>query len=104
LLDEVLGDGFAVVAGHHVSAPLKPEVRAAWEWLGPRFVHVLPGIACETPSVDYAAVGDTDGRLVEWLREYGTAVVRPDRHLYGVARCKEDLGRLSGALRECMTT
>ena len=99
LLDEVLGDGFAVVAGPDISAHLAPEICAAWEWLRPRFVQVLPGSESDESAVDFTIVGDTEGRLLDWLREYGTAVVRPDRHVYGVARCVEDLAGLARALR-----
>jgi hypothetical protein len=50
-----------------------------------------------------AIIGD-DGRLTEWLREHGTAVVRPDRHVYVVARGEDDLLRLARTLREQLGT
>lgn len=103
-LDEVLGDGFAVVAGPDISAHLAPEICAAWECLRPRFVQVLPGSESDESAVDYTIVSDAEGRLVDWLREHGTAVVRPDRHVYGVARCDEELVRLAGELRAQLGT
>jgi 3-(3-hydroxy-phenyl)propionate hydroxylase len=100
LLDEVLADGFVVVMEPGASGHLAAEVRAAWDWLGPQFVQVHPGIGCEWSQTDCAMVGEADERLVEWLRCHGTAVVRPDRYVYGTARCDEDLVRLAGALRQ----
>ena len=99
LLDEMLGDDFAVVAGPDASGHLAPEVRADWEWLRPRFVQVVPVSGCDTAAIDCTIIGDTEGRLLDWLRDYGTAVVRPDRYVYGVARCDEDLTALARALR-----
>ena len=79
VLDDALGDGFAVVA---LDADPRDLVRSAdleaWERLGARFVTVR--------SLSSAAVSDTDlidhtGELARWFERYGTRVVavRPDR-------------------------
>jgi 3-(3-hydroxy-phenyl)propionate hydroxylase len=82
--DDLLGEGFAVVAGEDAAALLTDSVRRAWSDIGARFVQ---------PSLP---PGDP---LATWLAEHGAAVVRPDRYVYGVARCEEDLLRLASALR-----
>jgi 3-(3-hydroxy-phenyl)propionate hydroxylase len=61
MLDDVLGDGFVVVG------------RDALEGLP--FVEVGP-----------RGVVDLDGALEGWIARHGTAVVRPDRYVFGVVR------------------
>jgi 3-(3-hydroxy-phenyl)propionate hydroxylase len=83
--DDLLGPGFALVAGAD-DHTLDANVLAAWECLSPAIVRIT--------SAD-----DPGGHLSAWLDANGVTVVRPDRYVYGVARCEEDLIRLAEALR-----
>lgn len=83
-LDEVLGDGFALLG-----LAVDPERLVAaprsrpWAALETRFVHVLPrGAVVGEPG----AVVDVEGGLAAWFARVGGRVVavRPDRQVFGV--------------------
>lgn len=80
LLDDHLGDGFALVAASDPRAMLRAEALRTCAAVGMRLVAA--------PS------------LGPWLAEHGaTAVVaRPDRYVFGVARAAGDLDRIVAAL------
>lgn len=91
LLDEVIGDNFAIIAwGCDPTWGLSATQIAHWKALGTRFIQVLPDVQLRVPSdagQDVIRVGDSSGRLKEWLA-LGTssiALVRPDRFLAGLA-------------------
>jgi len=85
LLDEVLGQGFAVV-GVGREGPIPPGI-----WpdvagkLGTRFIRVLPPGSVlkpdESPATD---VVDLDGRITAWFEKRGAevALLRPDRFVF----------------------
>ncbi|MET9300982.1 bifunctional 3-(3-hydroxy-phenyl)propionate/3-hydroxycinnamic acid hydroxylase [Micromonospora aurantiaca] len=94
LLDEVLGDGFAVLGRAGVADPL-----GAWRLgLPVRFVAVhpsgtpladLPGPSADAPATggpDRVDVVDADGVLGGWLRRHGAdlVVLRPDRFVFAL--------------------
>ena len=83
LLDELLGDGFALVS----EVPVPTDLRERWDGS----VLVL--------GEDFQ---DPEGLLHSWFEAFGaiTAVIRPDRYVYGVADDLEDLRRLCSALRD----
>jgi 3-(3-hydroxy-phenyl)propionate hydroxylase len=84
-LDEVLGDGFAVV-GPAVGPAVAADPR--WRGLPVRFVRVCPpGYAPGVADGDYHEVTDVDGRLAQWFARHGAglAVLRPDRFVYAAA-------------------
>jgi 3-(3-hydroxy-phenyl)propionate hydroxylase len=68
-LDDVLGDGWAVLGS------LEPAERAAWEAAGARI-----------PELD-----DADGAIAAWLARHRATWValRPDRHVFGCGRAGE---------------
>lgn len=78
-LDELLGDGFVLLAdGRDPATLLTPEEKAAWDRLGARYLAVR--------SADQGTEGpdeivDIDGTLLEWFRGFGVGAVavRPDR-------------------------
>ncbi|MDE3721932.1 bifunctional 3-(3-hydroxy-phenyl)propionate/3-hydroxycinnamic acid hydroxylase [Nocardiopsis sp. N85] len=72
LLDDVLGDGFALVT----AVPPAPATRAAAVALGARVVHVGP-----IGALPGETVVDDDGGLTDWLRRGRAQAVllRPDR-------------------------
>ncbi|MEV4417016.1 bifunctional 3-(3-hydroxy-phenyl)propionate/3-hydroxycinnamic acid hydroxylase [Catellatospora sp. NPDC049609] len=84
-LDEVLGDGFAVV-GPAVGPAVAADPR--WRGLPVRFVRVCPpGYAPGVADRDYHEVADVDGRLAQWFTRHGCGLVvlRPDRFVYAAA-------------------
>lgn len=101
-LDEVLGDGFAVVARSPVGARLVELARR----LDARIVAV-------THVADAGGVADvvlgSDGGLGRWMRRgrAGAVLVRPDRTVLAVARpgrdCGDDLCRASGPWLAALT-
>ena len=91
LLDEVIGENFAIIAwGCDPTWGLTPAQITQWKALGTRFIQVLPDVQLRAPSdagPDVIRVGDSTGRLKEWFAR-GTssiALVRPDRFLAGQA-------------------
>ncbi|MCT8963937.1 bifunctional 3-(3-hydroxy-phenyl)propionate/3-hydroxycinnamic acid hydroxylase [Pseudomonas veronii] len=91
LLDEVIGDNFAIIAwGCDPTWGLSATQIAHWKALGTRFIQVLPDVQLRVPSdagQDVIRVGDSSGRLKEWfaLGTSSIALVRPDRFLAGLA-------------------
>jgi len=91
LLDDVIGDGFAVIAwGADPTWGLTREQVEAWKALGTRFIQVVPDVQLRCPSDvsdEVIRVGDTQGRLKEWFGRFpaSVAVLRPDRFVGAVA-------------------
>lgn len=97
-LDEVLGDGFAVV-GPEVGPTAVDDPR--WHGVPVRFVRVCPAgrPPAATQDARYQEIGDPDGTLAAWFARHrvGVAVLRPDRFVYGAA-AGNDTVRLAGSL------
>ena len=110
LLDEVIGENFAIIAwGCDPTWGLTAEQIAQWKALGTRFIQVLPDVQLRVPSdagPDVIRVGDCTGRLKEWfaLGTSSIALVRPDRFVAGLAipqtvgQACDDLARALKAL------
>lgn len=78
-LDDLLGDGFALLGdGDAPGTWLSDDERAGWDRLGARHFTVRPP---DQPGGGPDDLIDIDGRLLPWLRQYGTraVAVRPDR-------------------------
>lgn len=87
-LDRLLGCGWGVVGlERDPRDDLGPEALALWEWLGARFVRLLPAGAAPLPdegsTVTAAAVED---QLADWFEVHGgqVAFVRPDRIVFAL--------------------
>ncbi len=91
LLDEVIGENFAIIAwGCDPTWGLTAAQITQWKTLGTRFIQVLPDVQLRAPSDaghDVIRVGDSSGRLREWFARGNSsiALVRPDRFLAGLA-------------------
>ncbi|MCU1719830.1 bifunctional 3-(3-hydroxy-phenyl)propionate/3-hydroxycinnamic acid hydroxylase [Pseudomonas sp. 5P_5.1_Bac1] len=91
LLDDVIGDNFAIIAwGTNPIWGLSAAQVAFWQRLGTRFIQVLPAVQLEAgrEAIDgVIRVGDCSGSLKEWFGRYpaSVAVVRPDRFLAALA-------------------
>ncbi|MBW3503433.1 MULTISPECIES: bifunctional 3-(3-hydroxy-phenyl)propionate/3-hydroxycinnamic acid hydroxylase [unclassified Pseudomonas] len=91
LLDEVIGENFAIIAwGCDPTWGLTAAQIAQWKTLGTRFIQVLPDVQLRAPSDagnDVIRVGDSTGRLREWFARGSSsiALLRPDRFLAGLA-------------------
>ncbi|WP_233872682.1 bifunctional 3-(3-hydroxy-phenyl)propionate/3-hydroxycinnamic acid hydroxylase [Paraburkholderia adhaesiva] len=102
LLDDAIGNGFAVLAwGADPTFGLTPEARALWERLGARFVIAKPDVQLNyTDDVPEGvlAIGDVTGRLKDWFTRIPESVVllRPDRFVAGVCTPQQ----VSGAIVE----
>jgi hypothetical protein len=101
LLDDILRSGFALVAGPNAAGLLAGST--GWDAVSPRRVQVLPpgGKAREAPAM--SVVVDGTGVVCGWLARHGTAVVRPDRYVYGVAGSVAELNGLAANLRAQLT-
>jgi 3-(3-hydroxy-phenyl)propionate hydroxylase len=95
LLDEVLGDGFALLTLSHDPPTLLMEDDDLYKRLNLRIVHVQPAEASITPVAVQEAddprcisVLDSEGTLSAFLRHDQNAaiLVRPDRYIMGVLR------------------
>jgi len=82
LLDEAIGNGFAVIGEAPVLEAAGADAHARWRAAG---AAVLP---------------EPGGGVAAWLRQHDVAavVLRPDRYLVGGARTGDALGRLSALL------
>jgi 3-(3-hydroxy-phenyl)propionate hydroxylase len=99
LLDELLGDGFALVAlDVDPLAALPSPLRERWGRLGTAVLRVTPPGARAAPMPP-AHAEDLTGALTAWFRRHGgcVAVVRPDR--YVAALCE---GRGAPGLAETL--
>jgi 3-(3-hydroxy-phenyl)propionate hydroxylase len=101
-LDEVLGEGFAIVAGPDDSRIISEEAQDAWDFISPQYVQVLPPTASGRPVERAITVRDREGFVLDWLRRNGTAIVRPDRYVYGAARKTTDFIALAESLRSAL--
>ncbi|CAJ0557534.1 3-(3-hydroxy-phenyl)propionate hydroxylase [Pseudomonas sp. BIGb0450] len=91
LLDDVIGNGFAIIAwGCDPTWGLNAAQLQQWQALGARFIQVIPDVqlkAARSGGDDVIRVGDTTGRLKEWFARGSSsiAVLRPDRFVAGLA-------------------
>lgn len=101
-LDEVLGNGFAIIAGPDDSRVISEEAQEAWAFLSPQYVQVLPPTAGGRSLERVITVRDREGLVLDWLRRNGTAVVRPDRYVYGAAKKASELITLAESMRSAL--
>lgn len=100
-LDDVLGTGFALITT--VPAVTGDDL----EW----FCHDLGGRVVRVASLEEPGVGagaemrDVDGILGGWFSEnrVSSALVRPDRYLFGVADGEEETSQMIKQLRQQLT-
>lgn len=91
LLDEVIGEHFAIIAwGCDPTWGLTAAQKEQWQALGTRFIQVLPDVqlkATSDVSLGVIRIGDSTGRLKEWFARGSASIafVRPDRFLAGLA-------------------
>jgi len=91
LLDEVIGENFAIIAwGCDPTWGLTAAQIEQWQAMGTRFIQVLPDVqlkAASDASQGVIRVGDSTGRLKEWFARGSAsiALVRPDRFIAGLA-------------------
>ncbi len=107
-LDEVLGNGFALLRLHDDPArafePLQQEI---WASLGIRFVCIQPGGTtpqnAQGVQKQVNCVIDVEGKMSAFLRGNHDLylLVRPDRYVMGVF-CMEQAERFAEALQRCI--
>ena len=107
LLDDAIGNGFAVIGwGTDPTFGLTPQARALAEKAGMRFVLAKPDVQLrhgdDVPD-GVIAIGDASGRLKEWFSRLPQSVVllRPDRFVAGVCspqQVSEAITELAGKL------
>ncbi len=101
-LDDLLGPGFAIVAGSAEPMTwLAADTRCGWKQLGGEQV-VIADQPSDAPG-GVPALAEEGHLFSDWLRAHGVAavVVRPDRYVFGAAANAEqlnDLVRQLGAL------
>lgn len=99
LLDEVLGNGFAVLAwNNNLRELLDDEIFARWKALGATFVEARPGTQLQWAGhddPDITIVGDRTGALKKFFDAHTTSVLflRPDRCIAaaGIAQLSNEL-------------
>lgn len=95
LLDDVIGNGFAIIGwGTDPTFGLTQQARALCAKAGMRFVIAKPDVQLEhTDDVPQGviAIGDVTGRLKDWFSHQPASVVllRPDRFVAGVCGPQE---------------
>ena len=106
-LDDLLGDGFALIGiGADPRKSMTEAELATWRRLDTRFVTVYPfggrpqGDAARARSDGLVEIEDVSGELLAWLRSHGhgrgsVVIARPDRFVYGAVAGSE----LSAATR-----
>jgi 3-(3-hydroxy-phenyl)propionate hydroxylase len=110
-LDELLGDGFALIGiGVDPRKSITEADLAGWRRLDTRFVTVYPfggrpqGDAARARSEDLVEIEDVSGELLTWLRSHGqgrgsVVIARPDRFVYGAVAGSD----LSSATRRILS-
>jgi 3-(3-hydroxy-phenyl)propionate hydroxylase len=114
LLDEVLGNGFALLRLHsHPRQAFAALAAEPWHELGVRFVCICPRgeqdnsfhAATEAemagPEAGFVVAWDSEGRIEDFLRhdERHYLLVRPDRYILG-AFSEDEATQFAGALRQ----
>lgn len=101
-LDDLLGDGFAVVgpAAQRDAISRASASIAAVTGLPVQAIGVGAGDAA---VAGMQAVQDEAGALTAWLSAHGTTIVRPDHYVYGTARDDAELAWLAQSLIDIVT-
>ncbi|MBJ6762648.1 bifunctional 3-(3-hydroxy-phenyl)propionate/3-hydroxycinnamic acid hydroxylase [Myxococcaceae bacterium JPH2] len=104
LLDDALGDGFAVITRPGATVEVQQGARALAEELGATWAHLAP--AARVDAGRSGELVDVEGRLGSWFAKHSAdvVVVRPDRYVFGTADATtlSDLhGSLKGRIRPC---
>jgi 3-(3-hydroxy-phenyl)propionate hydroxylase len=84
LLDDIIGQGFAIVARQGAIPQLPAEIRALADHLPLRVITFAA-------APDTGVVGDQSGALQRWFKRAGAdfALVRPDRYVYDAGRSEQ---------------
>lgn len=107
LLDEVIGNRFAIIAwGCDPTWGLSDEQIRDWEELGACFIQVLPAVQLQGEREvreGVIRVGDPQVRLKDWFGNYpaSIAIVRPDRFVAAVA-IPQTIGQISDQLHHAL--
>ena len=100
-LDDLLGDGFALIGiGTDPRKSMTEAELATWRSLDTRFLTVYPfggrpqGDAARARSDGLVEIEDVSGELLAWLRSHGhgrgsVVIARPDRFVYGAVAGSE---------------
>ncbi|GLZ88039.1 3-(3-hydroxy-phenyl)propionate/3-hydroxycinnamic acid hydroxylase [Metapseudomonas resinovorans] len=112
LLDDVLGEGYALIGlENNPLDALSPDSRKLLEALDTRYVTLYPfggrpqGLHEQRQTPDgLVEVEEPDGELVKWFRRNGrkhqaVAIIRPDKFVFGLVEA-EDLDAALSELRE----
>ncbi|QKW31329.1 bifunctional 3-(3-hydroxy-phenyl)propionate/3-hydroxycinnamic acid hydroxylase [Streptomyces seoulensis] len=103
LFDQVVGTGFVLLATADPAAALGPERRRFLAGLDTRLVHLVPDASGARGAEE--AWADLDDVYLPFLASAKAqfALVRPDRHVFGVARNSRELGSMVDQLRSQLT-
>ena len=97
LLDDVIGDRFAIITlGQAPEGWLAVGSRAALARLGAIVLNLRPGDEKADWTDEPRSFADVTGILERWMTDSGhmAVVVRPDKFIFGVADCEETLNSL----------
>ena len=97
-LDDLLGDGFALVGTASQAGALSRLAALLAEATGVASRAIAFG---ETPAEDagVTTVVESGTIMRDWIAAHGATIVRPDRYVFGVATSTDELGHLVGELR-----
>jgi 3-(3-hydroxy-phenyl)propionate hydroxylase len=103
LLDDALGQGFAVLSfGEDPGDRMSERSLSFWQGLPTRFLRILPAesVPAEKGSGQTYEISDAEGKLTDWFKEHnaGAVVLRPDRYVFGVFPA-DGIGDAERALR-----
>jgi len=90
-LDDVIGQGFAIVSwGTDPTKAMTESEIQHWKQLGTKFIQVVPSVQLKgqlASHADVICIGDETGAMKEWFGRYpaSVAVLRPDRFVAGIA-------------------
>lgn len=98
-LDDLLGDGFAVVGAASDGDAIARASVSIGRATGLPVQAIGVGESRVADARDgMRVVHDAAGALTTWLAEHGTTIVRPDRYVYGTARGDAELALLAQSL------
>ena len=99
LLNELLADGFTIIARRGVRSTLAPNAAAFWHKLGVRWLILEPSGTRPHALADVVVAEDVEDLLASWLTPNRAIAIRPDEYVFGAADGPEEFGLMTDALK-----
>jgi 3-(3-hydroxy-phenyl)propionate hydroxylase len=99
LLNELLADGFTIIARSGVRSALGQNAGAFWQKLGVRWLILEPSGTRPKAQADVIVAEDVEDLLASWLTPNRAIAIRPDEYVFGAADGPEEFALMTDALK-----